>query len=108
MQASAEYQRKIQAEFRAGQGIAETDEDRARDRERARMADKFEDMRKDTHWTEKKREDMSERDWRIFREDFNIAYKGSNATLPIRNWEEAGLPDSLMQAIEKQVCACII
>lgn len=27
------------------------------------------------HWTEKSLEEMSERDWRIFREDFNIAYK---------------------------------
>lgn len=24
-------------------------------------------MRVDSHWSEKKREDMSERDWRIFR-----------------------------------------
>ena len=39
------------------------------------MADKFEDMRKERHWSEKKRSEMTERDWRIFREDFNIAYK---------------------------------
>ena len=30
------------------------------------------------HWTEKALEDMAERDWRIFREDFNIGYKGVN------------------------------
>ena len=43
---------------------------------------------------------MTERDWRIFREDFNISYKGAShtkATLPVRNWAEAGLPDALMQ-----------
>ena len=49
------------------------------------------------HWTEKSREEMLERDWRIFREDFNISYKGSidKTCLPIRNWEEANLPKPL-------------
>ena len=45
---------------------------------------------------------MTERDWRIFREDYNISYKGVNVTgaaLPYRNWEEAPLPDELMRAI---------
>lgn len=27
------------------------------------------------HWTEKSLEKMTERDWRIFREDFNISYR---------------------------------
>ena len=50
---------------------------------------------------------MTERDWRIFREDFSIAYKGSAMgpdSLPLRNWEEARLPEDLMRAIERQVC----
>lgn len=44
---------------------------------------------------------MTERDWRIFREDFNIAYKGSgtNSAMPIRNWEEANLPKELMKVL---------
>ena len=49
---------------------------------------------------------MTERDWRIFREDFNIAYKGINVSgtaLPIRNWEEAALPATLMKAIHELV-----
>jgi hypothetical protein len=28
------------------------------------------------HWSEKRLEDMEERDWRIFKEDFNITTKG--------------------------------
>ena len=41
---------------------------------------------------------MTERDWRIFREDFSISYKGNTGgTLPIRNWAEANLPDVLMK-----------
>ena len=44
------------------------------------------------------REEMTERDWRIFREDFSIAYKGNaGGTLPIRNWKEARLPEPLMK-----------
>ena len=51
---------------------------------------------------------MTERDWRIFREDFSIQYKGSAMgpnSLPLRNWEEAQLPDELTKAIERQVCS---
>jgi ATP-dependent RNA helicase DDX23/PRP28 len=33
----------------------------------------------DRHWTEKELIEMTERDWRIFREDFNISIKGSFA-----------------------------
>jgi ATP-dependent RNA helicase DDX23/PRP28 len=28
------------------------------------------------HWSEKPLEEMTQRDWRIFREDFNIVAKG--------------------------------
>jgi ATP-dependent RNA helicase DDX23/PRP28 len=38
---------------------------------------------------------MTERDWRIFREDFNISYKGNPHTLPLRNWDEGNLPEPL-------------
>ena len=91
------------------QGVKETKEDRALDRARADVADAYDsfDMRMEMHWTDKKREDMTERDWRIFREDFSIAYKGAalGATaLPLRNWEEGNLPKPLMKAIEKQAC----
>ncbi len=30
----------------------------------------------DRHWTEKALDEMKERDWRIFREDFSIAARG--------------------------------
>ena len=63
------------AKMRQHTGLAETQEDRDRDKERTRTADKFEDMVKDRHWSEKGRDLMTERDWRIFREDFNIAYR---------------------------------
>lgn len=36
------------------------------------------------HWTEKKLEEMKERDWRIFREDFSIAARGGCRILAFR------------------------
>lgn len=57
-------------------------------------------------WLPQKREDMTERDWRIFREDFSIAYKGAAMgpnSLPIRNWAEANLSEKLMKSIERLV-----
>lgn len=33
-------------------------------------------------------EKMSERDWRIFREDCDILVKGGRVPNPIRNWNE--------------------
>jgi hypothetical protein len=49
--------------------VRETAEDRERDARRRDYADRYEgaDMRVDSHWSEKRREDMTERDWRIFR-----------------------------------------
>jgi ATP-dependent RNA helicase DDX23/PRP28 len=69
---------------------------------RTRQLDQFNDN--DTsmykHWSEKKLNEMSERDWRIFREDFDIRIQGGRATLPLRFWNEANLPTEVMQAIE--------
>ncbi|PSN65382.1 DEAD-domain-containing protein [Corynespora cassiicola Philippines] len=53
------------------------------------------------HWSEKKLEDMRERDWRIFKEDFNISTKGGNIPNPMRNWQESGLPDNILSIVEK-------
>ena len=53
----------------------------------------------DRHWTQKTIDEMRPRDWRIFREDFNIAIKGGKVPHPIRNWEEAGLPKDVYDTI---------
>ena len=55
----------------------------------------------DKHWSEKKLEHMRERDWRIFKEDFNISTKGGAIPNPMRNWEESGLPKKLMNVIDQ-------
>ena len=53
------------------------------------------------HWRDKPLEKMTERDWRIFREDFDISMRvGTQKVLPLRNWEEAHLPAALLKTIE--------
>ncbi|KAL2859844.1 mRNA splicing protein PRP28 [Aspergillus lucknowensis] len=55
----------------------------------------------DKHWSEKKLEHMRERDWRIFKEDFNIATKGGSVPNPMRSWEESGLPNRLLSLVDQ-------
>lgn len=95
--AAAKLEAKSMNLLRSAAGIEESHETRKADRERNALATRYEgaDMRVDQHWTQKKREDMTERDWRIFREDFNIAYRGTNVVRPIRNWDELTMPREL-------------
>lgn len=55
----------------------------------------------DRHWTDKDLEAMSERDWRIFREDFNISTKGGSIPKPLRSWKESTIHPSILDIIEK-------
>ncbi|KAL1964611.1 hypothetical protein VTN77DRAFT_6785 [Rasamsonia byssochlamydoides] len=55
----------------------------------------------DKHWSEKRLDQMRERDWRIFKEDFNISTKGGSVPNPMRSWEESGLPRRLLDLIKK-------
>ena len=55
----------------------------------------------DKHWSEKKLEHMRERDWRIFKEDFNISTKGGGIPNPMRNWKESDLPKRLLDIIDQ-------
>lgn len=53
------------------------------------------------HWSEKSLDEMRERDWRIFKEDFGIATKGGAIPNPMRNWDESGLPSRLMEVVNQ-------
>ncbi|XP_015916717.1 probable ATP-dependent RNA helicase DDX23 [Parasteatoda tepidariorum] len=70
---------------------------------RLKKIKKKEDKQKwdDRHWSQKSIEEMTERDWRIFREDFNIAIKGGRIPNPIRNWKESGLTKPILEIIEQ-------
>lgn len=45
----------------------------------------------DLHWSEKPLDQMSARDWRIFKDDFNITSKGGDIPNPLRLWDESSL-----------------
>ncbi|MCJ1325336.1 mRNA splicing protein prp28 [Thelotrema lepadinum] len=55
----------------------------------------------DKHWSEKKLEQMRERDWRIFKEDFNISTKGGSIPNPMRSWAESNLPKKLLDVVDQ-------
>lgn len=55
----------------------------------------------DRHWSDKPLEEMRERDWRIFREDYSISSRGGNIPFPLRTWRESEIPSKLVDIIDK-------
>jgi len=53
------------------------------------------------HWTDKPVSEMTVRDWRIFREDFQIFIRGGRVPVPMRIWAEGPLPWELLEAVNK-------
>jgi len=53
------------------------------------------------HWTDKPVQEMTVRDWRIFREDFQIFIRGGRVPVPMRIWAESPLPWELLEAVHK-------
>ena len=53
------------------------------------------------HWREKALADMTERDWKIFREDHEITIKGGRVPPPMRTWAEGPLPWELLEAVNR-------
>eukprot|EP00919_Chromeraceae_sp_WS-2016_P034813 GHVR01082481.1.p1 GENE.GHVR01082481.1~~GHVR01082481.1.p1 ORF type:complete len:573 (+),score=141.76 GHVR01082481.1:490-2208(+) len=83
------------------EGDARGLEDLVRQRERALVSIDGKNVidMMEGHWTTKKLEEMSERDWRIFREDFSIYIKGGKVPAPMRTWAEGPLPWELLEAV---------
>lgn len=80
-----------------------TELEKEQEKLRLKKVKKKEDKQKwdDRHWSEKDHEEMTERDWRIFREDYNITLKGGKIPNPIRSWKEAGFHEDIMEIINK-------
>ncbi|XP_066924939.1 probable ATP-dependent RNA helicase DDX23 [Clytia hemisphaerica] len=55
---------------------------------------------KDRHWKKKSLTEMTDRDWRIFKEDFNISAKGGKIPPPMRYWKEGKLPPDIIDVIK--------
>ncbi|KAJ0240124.1 DEAD-box ATP-dependent RNA helicase 21 [Hirschfeldia incana] len=100
---AVKHERDTRDEIRRKDGVVEKPEEAAAQKVREEAADAYDsfDMRVDRHWRDKRLEEMSERDWRIFREDFNISYKGSRIPRPMRSWEESKLTSELLKAVER-------
>jgi ATP-dependent RNA helicase DDX23/PRP28 len=100
---AAKHEKELREEIRRKDGIAEEPDEAAAQKLRDQAADSYDtfDMRVDSHWSEKKLDEMTERDWRIFREDFNISFKGSRIPKPMRSWSESRLNSELLKAVER-------
>ena len=53
------------------------------------------------HWSKKRLREMTDRDWRIFREDHNIIIHGGRVNNPLRSWDENGFDPQLRKNIEE-------
>lgn len=53
------------------------------------------------NWRDKPLSEMTDRDWRILKEDFNISTKGGNIPRPLRSWEEARISQEIKNTILK-------
>ncbi len=71
----------------------------AHGREHAQSAKKRKRSYDNRRWSDKPRSEMTDRDWRIFREDFLISVRGGRAPQPARNWEETGLPQNMLRLV---------
>lgn len=60
---------------------------------------KYNSLGDSQHWSKKKIKDMTERDWRIFREDHEISITGGKCNFPIRTWDENGFDSNLRKNI---------
>ncbi|KAG6712308.1 hypothetical protein I3842_05G097300 [Carya illinoinensis] len=100
---AAKIEKDMKEIIRRKEGVDERPEEAEAQKLKEQAADMYDtfDMRVDRHWSEKKLEEMTERDWRIFREDFNISYKGSKLPRPMRAWAESKLSPELLKAVEK-------
>ncbi|CAG8658224.1 12275_t:CDS:10, partial [Ambispora leptoticha] len=74
--------------------------DRAEERMEIDRRKEMKTMWDDRHWSEKPLSEMKERDWRIFKEDFNITTKGGSIPNPIRSWKESGLSERILNLID--------
>lgn len=97
-------QRKLQSHF-YGDLLEKrrTEAEKEQEKVRLKKVKRKEDKQKwdDRHWSEKDLDEMTERDWRIFREDYNITIKGGKIPNPIRSWPESGFPKDVLDIIEK-------
>uniref|UniRef100_A0A2K6RXH5 RNA helicase n=1 Tax=Rhinopithecus roxellana TaxID=61622 RepID=A0A2K6RXH5_RHIRO len=55
----------------------------------------------DRHWSQKKLDEMTDRDWWIFCEDYSITTKGGKIPNPIVSWKDSSLPLHILEVFDK-------
>ena len=80
-----------------------TEMEKDQEKVRLKKLQRKEDKQKfdDRHWSDKELDNMTERDWRIFREDYNIGIRGGSTAAPIRYWRESNIPEVILDIIDK-------
>jgi len=103
--AMSAHEQDLRDMVRKAAGVSETQEERDFQQDQAKRAEERYDKLEKTeqeHWSNKPLDKMTQRDWRIFREDYDISTRGTRLPLPLRNWEEASMiPRELYKAIIK-------
>jgi len=54
------------------------------------------------NWVQKSREEMTDRDWRLFKDKAGITIKGAGLPNPMRNWQESGLSTSILDTLRRR------
>lgn len=69
---------------------------------RIKLINSMEENRKwnNRHWSEKEFFEMNERDWSMFREDYDITVTGDNIPPPVISWNECKMHRKILQAIQ--------
>jgi ATP-dependent RNA helicase DDX23/PRP28 len=49
------------------------------------------------NWRDKARDEMTDRDWKIFREDMDIRIVSGKPVVPMRNWEDSNLDNEIQK-----------
>uniref|UniRef100_A0A2K5K9D6 RNA helicase n=1 Tax=Colobus angolensis palliatus TaxID=336983 RepID=A0A2K5K9D6_COLAP len=55
----------------------------------------------DRHWSQKKLDEIMDRDWWIFCEDYSITTKGGKIPNPIVSWKDSSLPLHILEVFDK-------
>ena len=62
--------------------------------------DKLQSRTDDRHWSEKSLQEMTDRDWRILKEDFDMSTRGGHIPNPLRSWQESDIPPKILKVIQ--------
>lgn len=95
--------RETRDEIHRKAGVIERPEEAVAKKVREESADAYNscNMKVDRHRSDKRLEEMSKRNWHTLRKDFNISYKGSRTSRPMRSWEESKLTSEFLRAMER-------